>query len=194
MRNEMRSVVYKKLSVALSLAALNLVIGSFVSFFKLPLYLDSIGIFTATILLGWRYGVICALLTVSAGSLLINPYLVFYAATSIGIATTVYILRRLNLFRNYATVIISGIVVAVVSAMLSAPITAYLFEGSTLSGTDALTAYFMATGRTLLNSVLLAGISSEPVDKIIVALASYQLLKSLPLSFIEKHRFNRYRG
>jgi energy-coupling factor transport system substrate-specific component len=189
----MENINKKNLSVLISLTALNLIIGSIVSFFKLPIYLDSIGIVLATILIDWRYGLICSLITVLGGFLLINPYLPFYTLTSFAIVFTVNLLRKWNFLSTLWKVILSGIIIAIVSAVISAPITTYLFEGSTLSGNDAITAYFISTGKTILNSVVLSGISSELVDKIAVVLISFIILKSIPISFFKKNHFRYYK-
>jgi len=189
----MKNMNKKNFSVLLSLAALNLIIGSIVSFFKLPIYLDSIGIVLSTILLGWRYGLLCSIITVLGGFLLINPYLPFYTLTSFAIVFTINILRKWNFLSNFAKEIIAGIIVAIVSAVVSAPVTTYLFEGSTLSGNDAITAYFISTGKTILNSVILSGISSELVDKIAVLLISFLILKSIPINFFTKNNFRYYK-
>lgn len=182
-----------KFSICLSLVALNLLIGSIITFIKLPIYLDSIGIVLATVLLGWPMGILCAALTIAIGFFLINPYLPFYTITSLGIVFTVFILRKWNFFSSYLKVVMSGIVVALVSVILSAPVTAYVFRGSTLSGTDAITAYFVSIGKNILNAVLLSGFASEPIDKVIVCIIAYQIFKSIPQSFIEKHDLLNYK-
>lgn len=185
---------YKKLSIALSFAALNLIIGAIVAFLKLPIYLDSIGIIITTVLLGWQYGLICGLVTVGAGFFLINPYLPFYTATLLGIVFMTHFCRKLNLFASLWRSIIAGIFLAITAAILSAPVTVYLFEGSTLSGSDAITAYFISTGKNILESVVLSGISSEPVDKVIVCIISFVFFKSLPISFVKKHNLKSYKN
>lgn len=183
----------KYISIVLSLAALNLIIGSMVSFFKLPLYLDSIGIVLSTILLGWRYGLICSVITILAGFLLINPYLPFYTLTSFTIVFATQLLRKWNFFSALWKVILSGISIAIISAIVSSPVTTYIFEGSTLSGSDAITAYFISTGRTILDSVILSGVSSELVDKVSVVLICYIVLKSLPVSFFKNNQLRYYK-
>jgi energy-coupling factor transport system substrate-specific component len=175
------------------MAALNLIIGFLVAFFKLPFYLDSIGIILTTLLVGWRLGILCSVITVVAGFLIINPYLPFYIFTSFLITLTVNFLRNRNFFSSLVKVIFSGIIIALVSAIVSAPVTTYLFQGSTLSGSDAITAYFISTGRTILDSVLLSGISSELIDKISVCSISYFILRSLPVSFYGNNNFRYYK-
>lgn len=180
-------------SLLLSLVALNLAIGGLVSFMKLPVYLDSTGIVLATLLLGPGWGVLCALLTVGIGFFVINPYLPAYVGTSILIAITVSTLRRFNMFANRWRAVGSGLVVAIVAATASAPVTAILFEGATLSGNDALTALFLKTGKGVLTSVFLSGFSSEPIDKILVCLISFQVLIALPQGFLRSYGLQSFR-
>jgi energy-coupling factor transport system substrate-specific component len=172
-------------SLVLAFVALNLTIGGLVSWLKIPVYLDSLGIVMSTILLGWRYGMLCALLTVTLGFVFINPYLPFYVVTSLVIAATVEVLRRRNLYRNLGTTVLCGLILAVVAAIVSAPVTAILFGGVTASFSDLLTAFFRRTGRTLLQSVVLSGLSSEPVDKVLVSTVAFLSLKGLPERFLQ---------
>jgi len=151
------AVDYKKISIALSLAAFNIIIGSIVSFFKLPIYLDTIGMVVSTVILGWRYGLFCGVVTLIGGFFFINPYFPFYVMNMISIVVVTELLRKFNMFANIFKAIVSGLLIAVMGAIVSAPVTAYLFEGSTLSGNDAITAYFVSTGNNILNSVLFSG-------------------------------------
>jgi energy-coupling factor transport system substrate-specific component len=184
MPNEQSNAV--KISLVLAFVALNLTIGGIVSWLKLPIYLDSLGIVMATILLGWRNGVICAVLTVALGFVFINPYLPFYTLTSFAIVATVEILRRRNMYRNIGRTILSGLILAIVAAFVSAPVTAVAFGGVTASGVDLLTALFRQTGRSLFEAVLLSGISSEPVDKVLVSVVAFLSLRGLPDRFLEE--------
>jgi energy-coupling factor transport system substrate-specific component len=169
-----------KFSLLISLTAVNLALGAIVSYLKLPIYLDTVGLVLATITMGVGWGIACAILTVAIGFFVINPYLPAYVLTGVCIAITVEILFRLRMYNTVFRAVISGLVVAIVSATVSAPVTTYLFGGMTLSGVDAITAYFFATGKTLLNSAVLSGLSSEPIDKVLVSLIAYFTLQRLP--------------
>ena len=173
-------------SLLIAFVALNLSIGGLVSWFKFPIYLDSLGIFLATVLLGWRYGLVCALATVALGFFLVNPYLPFYVGTSIAIVFCVEALRRRNLYRNPLLTLASGLVLAVTAALVSAPVTAYLFGGATASGADLLTAYLLRVGRGMLDAVLLSGISSEALDKTLVTFIGVSILRGLPNTFLSR--------
>ena len=172
-----------KTSLVLAFVALNLTVGGLVSWLKLPVYLDSLGIVMATILMGWRYGVACAVLTCLLG-FFSRPYLPFYTGTSIAIALTVEFVRRRNMYRNLGYAIIAGLILAVIAALCSAPVTTIVFGGVTASGSDLVTAFFRGTGRTLMQSVLISGLSSEPVDKTLVTLVAFFSLRGLPERFI----------
>jgi energy-coupling factor transport system substrate-specific component len=173
----------QKSSIALALAALNLTIGGIVSWLKLPIYLDTIGLVISTVLLGWRYGLLTGIVTVGVGFFIINPYLPAYSATLIALVVTGELLARKFMFRSVASSIVSGLTLAIVAAVVSAPVTAYFFGGVTASGADLLTALLRQTGKTILQSVVLSGVSSELVDKTIVSIAACLIFRALPRRF-----------
>jgi energy-coupling factor transport system substrate-specific component len=174
-------------SLVIAFTALNLTIGGLVAWLRLPIYLDSTGIVLASLLLGWRPGVACAVLTCLLGFFIVNPYLPFFTGTAVGIALTVDLLRRWNWYRTPVLVVASALILATVSALLSAPVAAFVFGGVTTSGSDLITAFFRATGQNLLESVMLSQFTSEPVDKLIVTLVSIAVVRALPRSFLVQH-------
>lgn len=121
-----------------------------------------------------------AALTVFVGFFVINPYLPFYSATAIGIVLGTEALYRYRLFDSLVKAIVSGLLISVIAAILSAPVTAFVFGGNTLSGVDMITAFLMASGQNVLQSVLITGFTSEPVDKSIVCVLAYVAIKGLP--------------
>ena len=66
-----------------------------------------------------------------------------------------------------AYVIAGGAICGVVSALISAPIAAYVFGGVTGSGTDLLVAAFQQAGSDLITAVTQQGLLSDPIDKTI---------------------------
>ena len=54
----------------------------------------------------------------------------------------------------------------IISALISAPISAVVFGGVTGSGTDFLVAAFQQAGSDLQTAVLQQGLLSDPIDKI----------------------------
>ena len=174
-------------SLVIAFTALNLTIGGLVAWLKLPIYLDSTGIVLASLLLGWRAGVACAVLTCLIGFFVVNPYLPFFTGTAVVIALVVDQLRRRNMYRSALLTVVSALILAACAALTSAPVAAFVFSGVTTSGSDLLTAFFRATGRNLLDSVMLSQFTSEPVDKMIVTLVSISVVRALPKSFLKQH-------
>ncbi|NQW02444.1 MAG: hypothetical protein HQ485_00275 [Acidobacteria bacterium] len=174
-------------SLVIAFTALNLTIGGLVAWLKLPIYLDSTGIVLASLLLGWRAGATCAVLTCAIGFFVVNPYLPFFTVTAVIIAVVVDQLRRRNMYRTPGLTVVSALILACAAALASAPVAAFVFGGVTTSGSDLITAFFRATGQTLLESVMISQFTSEPVDKLIVTLVSIAVIRALPRSFLQQH-------
>jgi len=181
--------VRAEVAIAVVVAALaaNVALGFVVRRVGLPIYLDTIGTVLATVLLGWRWGCVAAAFSVVLGSLLIWPQYFWYSATAFGIVASVEFCWRIKLFASQLRTVWSGLIVATVAAFLSAPVTLY-FQASTFSGNDMITAFFRAMGNTLLNSIIMAGLSSEPVDKVLTCLIVFWAIKGLPSDFFDRYK------
>jgi energy-coupling factor transport system substrate-specific component len=169
----------RTLSLIVVCAGLNLGLGAVVSSLKLPFFLDSVGTVLATMLGGLWIGIVTGLLTAGIGSAY-APALWAYSGTVIAIALYTALARRAGYLNRLLPTVVFGIGLGVVAALASAPVTAYVWKGATLSGTDAVTSFFLATGRTVLDSALLSGLSSDPVDKLVTSLVVYALLRRIP--------------
>lgn len=161
-------------------ASLNVGIGAIVGIVKLPIYLDSIGTFIAAALGGWLYGSIVGVLAVVIAAVAITPTAPAYAGTAIVIALCVSILVRYKFLKSLPITIVGGLIVGIFTAIVSAPVTTYLYGGVSLAGADALTAFFKAMGNTLIESVILGGLATDPIDKLVTSLIALSLLRALP--------------
>ncbi len=161
-------------------AALNVGIGSIVGIIKLPIYLDSVGTFIAAALGGWLYGATVGILGVLASAVIITPTAPAYAGTAIVIAFCVSRFVRYRFLRSLPVTIVGSLIIGVIAAIVSAPVTTYLYGGVSLAGADAVTAFFKAMGHTLLESVILGGIATDPIDKLATGLIALTLLRTLP--------------
>jgi energy-coupling factor transport system substrate-specific component len=173
------------LALTVVCAGLNLGIGFVVATLKLPFYLDSIGTVLATTLGGVWAGIACGLLAVLVGSAY-TPTLWAYAGTAVVIAVYVALARRAAYLQRLLPTVLLGLGLGVVTAIASAPVTAYLWKGVSLSGADALTTFFSATGKTLIDSVLLGGLSTDPVDKLVTSLVVFALLRQVPRNWLDQ--------
>lgn len=168
-------------------AAMNLALGAIVGMLKLPLYLDSTGTFIAAALGGWVYGAATGVLAAIVAAVVITPTAPAYAGTAIVIALCVGILVKYGFLRKFIFTIIGGLIIGIVSAIVSSPVTTYLYGGVSLAGADAATAFFRTMGKTLIQSVIMGGLATDPVDKIATSLIAFVLLKSMP-----KRIFSRF--
>jgi energy-coupling factor transport system substrate-specific component len=180
-------------------AALNCAIGTVVYLLKLPVFLDSIGTILVALLLApdrlaaflcsWAAGWIGLAL-----SGLINPFLPWFAMTDVAISLVAATLcvGAAKTFRTHlmesppfiGQVLLCGIVLGVVSAVISVPVVVYLFGGVTGSGSALVVAVFLKTGQHLMSAAMLSGLASDPPDKILQVLFAALLYRSTPGEFI----------
>jgi energy-coupling factor transport system substrate-specific component len=89
-------------------------------------------------------------------------------------------------FKTIPKVVLTGIVIGVCAGIASAPVIITLFGGITGSGSGFITSFLLASGKKIVESVLLTGLSCEPIDKALQALLTFWLLKTLPLGVRQK--------
>jgi energy-coupling factor transport system substrate-specific component len=168
--------------------ALNLTAGQITAALKIPLYLDSIGTILVAVLVGPWSAIICG----SAANLLAaafgNPSMIFFIPVVVVIGAFTGFLARRGWFRKWYLVVIGGILQGVLAALVSAPISAYVFGGVMMAGTDFLVLYFRSVGHDLLNSVVYQGLSSDPADKLVSYLIVFFLTKNLPQRLLSRLR------
>jgi energy-coupling factor transport system substrate-specific component len=180
-------------------AALNCSIGAIVYLLKLPVFLDSIGTILIALLLApdrmaafvcsWASGWIG--LAVSG---LINPFLPWFALTDVAISVVAALLivgaaktfreRPLNSAPFIGQMLLCGVVLGVVSAVVSVPVVVYLFGGVTGSGSALVVAVFLKAGQHLMSAAMLSGLASDPLDKILQVLIAALLYRATPSEFI----------
>jgi energy-coupling factor transport system substrate-specific component len=165
-------------------AALNAGIGFFVQLLKLPIYLDLVGTVFASVLSGPLIAVITAVVGIVLLGFLTVPTAFAYIGTAIIIALAAAWFSRFGFGRRLIPTVIFGLILGIISAVVSAPITVYLFGGVSLVGADAVTAFFRAMGQTIFTSVFLGGLATDPVDKLAVSLIVYSVVRSLPIKVL----------
>jgi energy-coupling factor transport system substrate-specific component len=161
---------------------LNLGLGFLVSVLRLPLYLDSIGTVLATALGGLWTGILSGVLSVIIGSAY-TPTLWAYAGTMSAIAVYASFGRPFGYLTKPLPTVVFGVGLGVVCAVISAPVTAYVWKGVSLSGTDAVTTFFSAKGGSLLMGVILGGLVTDPIDKLVTSFVVFALLRAVPAQF-----------
>lgn len=113
-----------------------------------------------------------------------SPALVFFIPTVVTIGAFTGFWANRGFFKRWYTVIPGGVLQGAIAAIISAPISAYLFSGITLGGTDFLVLYFRSMGKSILDSTILQGISSDPVDKTLTYFIAFLVAKRLPRNLV----------
>jgi energy-coupling factor transport system substrate-specific component len=182
-QNKMLAIIFVPLAIAI-----NVGIGAIVKALNLPLYFDSVGTILATILLGWRYGVITGILSFVITSIFINPFAIYFIGTQVAIAIYVDLISRAGWISNLIKVTLSGLGLGIVAAIVSAPVIIYLFEGATGNGASLVTSFFVSMGNQIVKSVFLTGFSIEPIDKGLQLILIFFILKSIPVSLLKQFK------
>jgi energy-coupling factor transport system substrate-specific component len=159
---------------------INVVGGVLVNVLRIPLFLDVIGTIMVAVLAGPWAGALTGALTNLIIGLVQTPTWIPYALTSIAIGLVAGYMARAGWFRSIPRVVATALAIMVTAIIVSAPITAYLFGGVTGSGTDAIRAFFLATGRSILEAVLLESLITESIDKLISVFVAFGLARSIP--------------
>lgn len=166
--------------VAASCLALNLTLAKVAALLALPVYLDSIGTILGAALLPPVLAISVGVLTSLLGGIVINPYFAAYVGTQLCIALAAVVFVKLGFFEKWWKALLAGLGIAIVAVLVSAPVTVLLFGGVTLSGTTAVNAVLLASGRTLWESVIGGSALVESIDKPSAALLSWLVLQRLP--------------
>jgi energy-coupling factor transport system substrate-specific component len=169
--------------------AVNLALGGIVHVLKLPIFLDAIGTIVVTLLVGLRAGVITGAVSFLLAGLLINPVYPWFIGTQAAIALFAHLIAKRGGYRTIAGRVGFGILLGIVTGAVSAPVIVFLFGGISGSGASLIAAYLMATGRKVVEAVLLSGLAAEPLDKTLQTLLAIQLLRGLPADILQ--RFDR---
>jgi energy-coupling factor transport system substrate-specific component len=143
-------------------------------------YLDSIATILAGALLPWPYAVLVGVSTSLVAGILIHPAYPYYAGTQAAIAILSVLLLRMGAYKRPFTAVLSGGAIAIVAAIVSAPVTVLVFGGVTLSSTTAINAILIASGQTVWKSVIGGSLVIESIDKIAASTLAWFVLKRIP--------------
>lgn len=177
-------------SVKLSTASLVLIpaavginyIGKLVaSALKLPLWLDAIGTALASMLAGPVIGAIAGAINNVIYGLTADPISFVYALTSIAIGIAVGVMTYKGWVDNIGKAIVTGLVVALVAAIVSTPINIGFWGGQTgnIWG-DALFATLTGKGFPTFIASFLDELVVDLPDKVATVVISFLIFKGLP--------------
>jgi uncharacterized membrane protein YidH (DUF202 family) len=110
----------------------------------------------------------------------------FVALLLIGAVLGLLALLFLRRDLGAAYVFVAGLACGIVSAIISAPISAIFFGGVTGSGSDFLVAAFQKAGSDLQTSVLQQGLLQDPIDKTLTYFVVFAILGALSRRFVAR--------
>lgn len=166
--------------------AINVVIGQIVVLLRLPVYLDSIGTVLVAVLAGPWAGALTGTLSNIIWGLAIDPNAFPWFPVALFIGFVAGWCAIGGLFKSWWKVVITGFLVAITAAVVSAPIAVRLYGGITASGSSFITAYLLETGRGVVEAVFSTNFLVEPVDKIATTVLAFAIILGLSKRFIAR--------
>ena len=182
MKNRFDSQVLWRALLLIGLAiVVNIAVGRLVrEVLHWPLWLDSIG----TVLVGALLGPLAGAATGAATNLLVtifadNRAALPFAITAAFIGWAAGYAGQLGAFQRLWSAALTGLVVGIGAALISAPIATYAFGGLTDTGFAYLRPWLDATGATIFQLTTIQGLISDPLDKLISFVVAWLLWQPL---------------
>ncbi len=168
--------------------AINFVGFQLAQVLKLPIYLDSIGTMLVGLIAGPWVGAATGLLSSIINGIFNPVYLAFMPiAILIGVITGLF--SKYNMMGNTIKIGLSIILMTAILTIAQAPIVVYVFGGATGTGSAAITAAFLASGKQIWESVFSSTIIAELADKGISLLVAYFTASSMSSRYLSKFRY-----
>jgi len=158
--------------------ALNVVGGQLAVALALPIYLDTIGTILAGILGGPWVGLVAGILSNLINGIF-SPNFIPFAIVGGAVGFASGFLSRKMMFSKPGKVVISILVVTAVSIVIGTPIVTYVYGGITGSGSTYLTAFMLATGKSMFQSIFTSQVVSEISDKGLSIIVAYLIIKAM---------------
>ena len=172
---------------------LNIVLGQFVGSTLVPFYLDAIGTVLIAVLAGPAAGAATGALSSIVWSFF-NPTVLPFAAGAALIGCLAGLAARHGLFRRFYLVPVAGFLTGIIGGVVSAPVAAFVFGGTSGLATGAIVSAFRSMGDSLLAAITKQALISDPMDKAIVFTLVALLVYALPrrtrmqFPFVRRHR------
>jgi energy-coupling factor transport system substrate-specific component len=161
--------------------AINYIGKLFAETLKLPLWLDSIGTIFAGIVGGPVLGALSGLINNIIYGLTLSPASAVYGIASIGIGVASGVLAHYGMIGKLWKVIVFGIIVALVSSIISVPLNYVYYGGQTgnIWG-DAAFAFLNAHHVNVIISSFVDNILVDAPDKVVSTIVAFAVYRVLP--------------
>ena len=172
-----------------SAVAFNIALSQIVLALKLPVYLDCVGIITTTLIAGLVPGLIVTALAFSMMALLFNHIIIFFIGTAAMMAVGTHLLAMIGGFKTIFRTVLSGLVLGIISALASLPVSVLVFHGVTTAGSTFVTAWFLHRGYSEAAANFISGMLCDATtDKVAEALLAVWLVRAVPSDLLLRFR------
>lgn len=171
----MRAVVFSAVCIAL-----NVGLNKIAAVLQLPVFMDTVGTVLSGAMVPPIYSILVGIISNLIGGVVTHPSIPFYIGTQVVVSLMSVFGFRRGWFDTLPAAIGLGFAIGVVTAIVSAPVTAIVFGGVTEPGATALNAVLLAAGYDLWTSVLSGLLVVSSVDKVIAAVIVWRLLQRMP--------------
>lgn len=155
-----------QIQVVIALGITLNVIGAFIAMtFSIPFYMDSIGTILVAGLLGPKYAMLTGVLGSLTSGMTFDMYSFYYAPVQISTGFFAGILYHSQWLKG-KRMPIGSLLVGIPTSLLSAVITALLFNGITSGSSSAFVIMFNHMGIPLVLSILLVQVVTDYLDKL----------------------------
>lgn len=170
--------------------ALNIVIGQIIgNFTPVPLYLDSIGTVMIGVLAGPAAGAFTGIISNLIWGVTLSPSVIAFSSGAAFIGAAAGWAARLGVFRTPWTAVLVGAVAGIPAGAIGAPVAAYVFGGGLGAGTGGVVAILQAAGLEMFNATFAQSMFSDIIDKALIFLLAYVVIRSLPKRIISRYPF-----
>ena len=178
--------------IALS-AVINIIGGNLALVLRLPIYLDSIGTFLASALLGPVGGVLAGVVSGVISGITTDIYSLYFIPVQIVTGVAAGILFRTTLLKKWK-IFLGAFCVSIAGTIISACITAYVFGGVTSSGSSILVTLLHKLGLNMVASAFVVQIVTDYADRLISIAIVVAVLAVLSNSMKQQIREGKTNG
>ena len=169
---------------------INIVGQFFTQSLRLPLWLNVIGTMIAGVVAGPWVGFATGILTNVVASFTIEgPTALAFAIVNGADGLVAGFMAGKGYYRTIWKAAISGFVGKLVDIPIGAPIVVLMFGGISTGASSAFTAFLMATGTNIWQSVVTTSLLVDGSDKVLSAIIAFLIIKALPKRTL--YRFSR---
>jgi energy-coupling factor transport system substrate-specific component len=169
---------------------LNVIGGTFTRVLRIPLFLDVIGTMLLAIIAGPWVALVAGVSTNIILGVTTSPSTAFFAVVQAGIALVTGWMavrgwfRGLDGVRDYAMILVAGVILALVSTFTATPIQVIVLGGFSGAGQDAAVGALLATGSSIIEAVFATQFVIDITDKLLSIVIAYFVAIQIPERYL----------